>query len=449
MKLRRAFLLGLAATVGASLVCGAATLSGRPVLLLGATLIDGSGGDPIPDSYVLVRGGRFQEVGSLASRRGKPPAARHARVVDAAGKWIVPGLVDAHVHVDTARDSRAMIRWGVTAARLMEEDSARAVRLAARSRASLRAPDFFPAAPIFTARGGWWSEEPPDSHLDRFPPDPAAARQAVDAARRLGSAEIKIMNDDMGWCRDPLPKLPQIDPAVLSALVEEARRLGLRVSVHAPRLQDARQAVSAGATVLAHGILDEAIDERTVQEMKSRGVYYVPTLDIFDFLAGPREFMARVLADRRIAGSLPRATLAKYRSESYFASYAQRYPNAAFVAAHRKVLDDNLRKLEESGVRVALGTDMWAFPGAGVHLEMEDFVRAGLTPMEALRAATLTSSESIGEEARRGTIEAGKIADFLVLENDPLADITNTRAIESVYKHGRLAWSRYRSSLVE
>lgn len=444
-------LVGLVAifTVAASAPARAAEKMARgPILFLGATLIDGSGGPPVPESYVFVRDGKFEDVSTAAARRGRLALARNVKVVDVSGKWILPGFVDAHVHVESRSDPKAMVRWGVTTARLMAEDVVRAQSLAGRSRRRLGSPDYFPATPIFTARGGWWSEQPSGSPLDRFPGSPAAAREAVDQARRLGSQEIKIMDDDMSWCRDPLPRLPQISAEVLEALAQEARRLGLRVSAHAPLLKDARQAVEAGATLLAHGVLDEEIDPETMSLMKRRDVTYVPTLDIFDFLAAPRDFLARALADRRIAGSLSRSTLARYRSEDYFRTYAQRYPNAAFVAAHREILYRNVQKLKDAGVRIALGTDMWALPGAGVHLELEDLVRAGFSPLEAIGAATLASAQSLGEESRRGTVAAGKLADFVVLENDPLADITNSRSIESVYKHGRLAWSRYRTDIV-
>jgi imidazolonepropionase-like amidohydrolase len=419
-------------------------VAARTIVLTGGTLIDGTGNPPVPDSRIVIRDETFMEVGPASGS----PLPRHSLVVDTTGKWIIPGFVDAHVHVESKADPKTMIRWGVTSARLMAEDVVKARKSAQQSRSLLHSPDFFPAAPIFTVPGGWWSEEPPDRHLDRFPQTPEAARTAVARARELGSSEIKIMDDDMAWCRDPLPRLPRIDPAVFSALVSEARRSGLRVSVHAPEEKDARQAVTAGATLLAHGVLDEQIDPEMTSQMKARGIFYVPTLDIFDFLADPREFVERALADRRISASLPKKTLARYRSEAYLETYARRYPNREFVAAHLRLLYASARSLKEAGVPVALGTDMWAFPGAGVHLELEDFVTAGFSPLEAIRAATLVSAQSLAEESRRGTIEVGRLADFIILENDPLTDIRNTRSIESVYKHGRLAWSRFRAGSI-
>ena len=420
----------------------------RPILITGATVIDGTGSPPIPRARILIRDGKIVEV-AMETPASAARLPRGVRVVDAAGKWIIPGLIDAHVHVESAADTRAMIRWGVTSARLMAERVEAAGTLARRSRNRTRTPDFFPAAPIFTAPGGWWSSEPADPKVDRFPRDAASARAAVDRAKALGSSEIKIMDDDMGWCRDPLPRLPKIAAEVRSALVAEARRSGMRVAVHAPELADARDAVADGATVLAHGVLDAPIPEDLARRMRDGGVFYVPTLDIFDFLADPPAFMRRVLSDPRIAESLPKKTAALYRSAGYFETYRDRYPNAAFVSKQLPVLYGNVRTLRAAGVEVAMGTDMWAFPGAGAHLELEDLVAAGLTPLEALRAATLVSARSIGAADDRGTIAAGKRADLVVLENDPTRDIRNTRSIERVYKGGRVAWSRYASDAIE
>ena len=415
------------------------------VLITGATVIDGTGAAPVSGVTLLVRDGRFAEIGP--GRGAKAP--KGVLVIDASGKWIVPGLIDAHVHVESAADTRAMIRWGVTSARLMSESVEAAQAAAKRSATRHHAPELFPAAPIFTAPGGWWSEEPRDPKVDRFPSGPAAARTAVLQAHALGSAEIKIMDDDMGWCRDPLPRLPKIAPDVRTALIRTARESGMRVAVHAPDLADASDAVADGATVLAHGIIDAPVTDDLAARMRAGGVFYVPTLDIFDFLADPRGFMQRALSDVRIRESLPVKTLERYRSDEYFETYRRRYPNAAFVARQLPVLYRNVKTLEAAGVAVALGTDMWAFPGAGAHLELEDLVAAGLTPLEALRAATLVSARSIGADGDRGTIEVGKRADFVVLENDPTRDIRNTRSIERVFKAGRIAWSRYRSETTE
>ena len=399
-------------------------------------MIDGTGAPPRGNVLLVVSGDRIVSAAQVSDEALKalPPAAE---LVDATGKWVIPGLVDAHVHADTEADLQQMLRWGVTSVRLMAEDAAVAGKLAAASRTRADLPEVFSAAPIFTRKGGWWDQgQPPDANLDRFPDSPERARDAVRRAKALGSLEIKLMLDDMGWCRDPLPRLPRMTPQVAEALIEEARRAGLRVSVHAPNLADAREAVTRGATALAHGVL-EPFDEGTVAAMKARPVFYIPTMDIFEFLADPRAFVEGVLSDPRAEKGLPSAVVARYRSVSYAEGYARRYPNFRNIRERLAALRQNLVRLHAAGVPVALGTDMWAFPGLGVSIELDLYVRAGLTPLEAIRAATRTAAASLGLEKDRGTIEAGQRADFLVLDADPLTDVKNVRAISAVYKAGQ------------
>lgn len=360
------------------------------------------------------------------------------QVITAHGKWIIPGLIDAHVHAESDGDLKQMLRWGVTSVRLMAEDVAMAERLAAASRERRDIPEVFPAAPIFTAKEGWWDQgEPPDSNLNRFPGSPDEARRSVRRAKDLGAREIKLMLDDMGWCRDPKPRLPRMKPEIAKALIDEARRPGLRATVHAPNLADAKEAISDGATALAHGVLDP-IDDSTIALMKKRPVFYIPTMDIFEFLADTRAFVDRVLSDPSVTApdGLPKETVARYRSREYSDGYRRRYPNFENVRRHLPALHENLRRLHEAGVPVALGTDMWAFPGLGVSIEMDLYVHAGLSPLDSLRAATRTAARSLGIEGDRGTLETGKRADFLVLSEDPLRDIRNVRKISAIFKNG-------------
>ena len=404
------------------------------VALRGATLIDGTGAPTRPNALLVVRDGRVVSVGeATAAAIAALPAG--TSVTDVSGKWIVPGFVDAHVHAESDADLEEMLRWGVTSVRLMAEDAAVAARLAERSRyPGSRFPDVFPAAPIFAVKGGWWDEgEPPDANLDRFPATRAAAREAVRKAKALGSAEIKLMLDDMGWCRDPKPRLVRMKPEVAKALIAEARKDGLRAIVHAPNLSDAREAIADGATALAHGVL-EPIDPRTIAEMKKRPVFYIPTMDIFEFLADARAFVDGVLSDAS-ALAIGREKVARYRSRAYSDGYRERYPAFESLRKRLPALYQNLRRLHDAGVPVALGTDMWAFPGLAVSIEMELYVRAGFTPLEAIRAATQTAARSMGA-TDRGTLEAGKKADFLVLDGDPVANVRAARRIAQVWKDG-------------
>ena len=408
------------------------------VAFRGATLVDGTGAAPRENALLVVENDRIVSVGKAtpAALAALPPWVEKR---DVSGKWIVPGLIDAHVHAESGVDLKQMLRWGVTTVRLMSEDVGKATALARSSRWRSEIPDVLPAAPIFTAPGGWWDQgEPPDASLDRTPETVEAARAAVRTAKDLGAREIKLMLDDMGWCRDPGPRLPRMAPRVADALLSEAAKLGMRSAVHAPNLADASAAIAGGATLLAHGVLDR-FDGPTVERMKSRPVYYVPTMDVFEFLADTRGFVDGVLSDPVVTrpGGLPAETVARYRSKEYSDGYRRRYANFENVRRRLPVLRENLRQLHAAGVPVALGTDMWAFPGLGASIELDLFVKAGLTPLEALRAATRTSARSLGVEDDRGTLEPGKRADFLVLSGDPLADVRNVRRIIDVYKRGQ------------
>lgn len=383
---------------------------------------------------VVVSDDRITEISPVTKESlARLPAG--AEIINAEGQWILPGLIDAHVHAESDDDLQRMLRWGVTSVRLMAEDAAKAAEMAKASRTRRDIPDLFPAAPIFTVEGGWWADQAADPNLNRLPGTPEEARAAVRQAAALGSLEIKLMLDDMGWCRDPKPRLKRMDAAVAAALLSEAAKAKLRATVHAPRLADAREAVAGGATALAHGVL-EPIDRETIRVMRERQVFYIPTMGIFEFLANTAAFVNGVISDQRIASTLPRPTLARYSASAYARQYFERYPNAEGVRRALPALRENLRTLLAAGVPVALGTDMWAFPGAGVSVELDLYVRSGLRPIEALRSATQTAARSLGLDADRGTLAPGKRADLLILSLDPLTDIRNVRAIRAVYKGG-------------
>jgi imidazolonepropionase-like amidohydrolase len=299
----------------------------------GGTLIDGTGAPPVPDALLVISEGRVAYAGVATPQAlGAVPAG--APTVSLAGRWIVPGLVDAHVHAESDADLRQMLRWGVTAVRLMAEDVAASREIARRAALpGSGMPDVFPSAPIFTVKGGWWGRgEPPDAHLDRFPATPGAARAAVREAKALGAREIKLMLDDMAWCRAPLPALPRLDPEIARALIEEARSQGLRAIVHAPGIAEAKEAIEDGATALAHGVL-EPLGEETMREMLRGSIAYVPTMDVFEFLADTRAFVESVLADPVVTGpgGLPPEAVATLRAAGYAAGYRERYPNFANV----------------------------------------------------------------------------------------------------------------------
>jgi imidazolonepropionase-like amidohydrolase len=409
----------------------------KKFILQGGTLINGVIERPLKDHLVVVEGGRITGVG----RKNRLIIPQDAEVIDVTGKFIMPGLVDAHVHEDSKADWPRYLAWGVTSVNCMYENSDTALERESWSqRDSVRAPRIFAAAPVFTTKGGWWEGDafPVDPAVDRFPATPDEARAAVRALNAKGIRRIKLMVDDMGWCRDPLPRLRKMDPAVMNALLDEAKKLRMLAEVHSPMLADATAAIAAGAPVLVHGIVDERVDAPLVEAILSGDGFYIPTFSLYRFLAGPGAFMAQAFSDPRFRSSLSAETVDSLTGPEYAARYRERYPNGDYVKSRLTVLDDNFSSLLGNYAQVAMGTDMWALPGIGAHLELESMVKAGMTPMQALTSATFLSAKAVRIFAKTGTIEPGKDADLLILDADPLTDIRNTRSISMVVRMGRI-----------
>lgn len=227
-----------------------------------------------------------------------------------------------------------------------------------------------------------------------------------------------------------------MSPDIMIALISEARALGLVAEVHAPKMNDALAVVDAGASALAHGILDSPLDAVTGGKIRDGGLYYMPTFCVFEFLADVEGFMSSALADSAFRNALPDEILRRYSGNDYYDHYRTTYPNVSYVATQLPVLRANMKLLVDEQANVVLGTDMWAFPGIGAHLELDYMVRAGMSPMQAIVAATSLGAKFLGEEGTKGTIEAGKQADVLILGGDPLEDIRNTRTLREIIKQG-------------
>jgi imidazolonepropionase-like amidohydrolase len=410
-------------------------LSQRRFVLQGATLINGIFGRPLTDHVVVVEGGRITGVG----KKNRVIIPQGAEVIDVSGKFIVPGLIDANVHEESIADWRRYLAWGVTSVNCLYENSDTALEREAWSRSdTLAAPAIYATAPVFTVKGGWWEGEgfPIDPGVNRFPETPAEAREAVRALHAKGITRIRLMVDDMGWCRDPLPRLKKMDPGVMNALLDEARKLRIVSEVHAPEFSDASAAVAGGASALVHGVIDQRVDAPFIESILSGDIFYVPTFSLYHFLASPDSFIAHALEDSAFRTSLPPETIAALTSPEYAEHYRQLYPNQAYVASMLGILNENTTSIAHNYAQLAMGTDLWDLPGIGAHLELASMVDAGLTPMQAVTAATFLSAKFLGILPRTGTIEPGKDADLLVLDADPLADIRNTRKIDMVVKKG-------------
>ncbi|MHB1192933.1 MAG: amidohydrolase family protein [Longimicrobiales bacterium] len=401
-----------------------------PTLVLrGLTLIDGTGSAPRQNVDVIVGGGRILDVRPAGS--GPLPAG--AEVRDLTGKWIIPGLVDAHVHLATspsgegvetavASGLRKALLGGITTVRDMAGDGRVLAKLARDAAVGdLAGPDVLYSAlfggpilmtdprVVMSTRGarpgtlGWCRLVEPD--LDW--------RTVIAEAKGSGASGIKLYGD--------------IPPELLSPIVSEAHAQGLPVWSHAvifPAMADA--AVAAGVDVISHASMLAAMTEKTPRAYAHRFELAYPA----DAKHPALESLLREMARR---GTILEPTLWVFQR----GAGGDTLPIARFGAAVT-------RRAHELGVRILAGTDGMLSDSAdalpNLHRELEVLVtQAGLTPMAALVAATGTAARALGLEETTGTIEAGKVANLVVLDADPLMDIRNTRRISFVMKNGELA----------
>ncbi len=369
----------------------------------GARLITGDGGPAVDNAAFIVEDGRFSAVGRAGQLKVPAGAAR----VNLAGKTVMPAIVDTHVHVASTREAlvdqlQGKGYYGVSAVMSLGTDAG---DLAFAVRGEL-IPG---AARLRTAGRGITRPEPGRSDVPYWISSDAEARRAVQelAARKVDFVKI--------WVDDRDGKYEKLTPPLYGAVIDEAHKHGLRVTAHIFTLEDAKGLLRAGIDAFAHGVRDRDIDEEFVAMMKARpNVVLVPNL--------PDRGVASDLS--WLGDAIPAAELRKLQAAATDRPAAQQ----AFGIQAR-----NLAKLNAAGVKIAFGTDgmvVWS-----QHVEMADMVASGMTPAQVIVAATRTSAELM-RLADAGTVAAGKSADFLVLDANPLDDITNTRKISAVYLRG-------------
>lgn len=421
------------------------------------TVIDSTGQPPIEDAVIVIEGERIREIGTVDQI--SMPA--DAEVIEADGKWIIPGLIDAHVHffqsggIYTRPDVIDLRRWrsydeerqwiwerlpdtfarylscGITSV-VDVGGPMRNFDIRELARKTARAPRVAVAGPLASTYA-------PDALQVDDPPivrvfTPQEARELIRRQLREAPDLTKIWfihrpGDDLS---------EQLE--IVEAAIEESHAGGVPSAVHATQLEVAKAAVRAGADILVHSVSDLPVDEEFIELLKENDVLYTSTLVVSE---GYREVLnqevdlldvERKLGDPEVIESW--SVLDHIPHDEIPGGLRRRQ-----VPEGRPVTFDNLKRLQKAGVRVVGATDagnIGTLHGPSLFREFDLMQKAGLAPMEILISATRNAAAVMGKEDDLGILEVGKYADLVILDADPLEDILNTTKIHLVMKGGRV-----------
>lgn len=412
------------------------------IVIIGATVIDGTGAEPKKQT-VIIRGERIEAV---TSPETKPPA--NSTIINAEGLTLMPGIFDLHTHLpyasgggvtgDWPKNLKAYLYCGVTSVvdfgtypetfepmrRLIKTGIVEAPRISLAAR--------------MTTPGGHGAE---GGRGDFFSLEVATPREARAAVRKVLPYQpdvIKVFTD--GWRYGAASDMTSMNEDVLTALVDEAHKNGIEVLTHTVSLEKAKIAARSKVDVIAHGIGDRDADEELFKMMKASGTTYAPTLAVYE--PRGRDILTPLLnavLEPAVKNGINPPLVAPQNPPLKPAAGSAENGDAPRVRRWA-TLQRNTAALRQAGISFGTGTDAGV---SGTHhgwatlRELQLLVAGGLTPLEAITAATGNAARAIKVDAQRGTIAAGKLADLILIAGEPHKNIGDIQKINRIFLGGR------------
>ena len=392
----------------AVLIAASFMLRAETIVLRHANLIDGVSDSPIRGTTIILRDGKIENI----TRSGETEPAG-ATVLELAGKWVLPGYIDAHVHISNLRDARRALQSGTTTVRSMGVSNYVDIGMREIHRKGMN------DIPEFVAAGYHVRPRPADEMFLEFPNlkdlmsgvhGTANVRRLVKANLDRGVQVIKILATERAGTPDTDPRKRTFTDEEIAATIDEAKSRGIPVAAHAHGEEGAAAAVRAGIHSIEHGTY---LSDATLEEMRRRGTYLVPTIaTVIDLIEPEGDYDDPVLSMRG------RHMLPRVREMSQHA--------------------------QKLGVKIVAGTDTGYGPRSirRIPHEIVELVGIGMPPMDAIKASTSLAAECLGIASRTGSIQPGKEADLIVVERDPLTYLTALQDVLLVINDGTVVVNR-------
>jgi imidazolonepropionase-like amidohydrolase len=432
-----------------------------PRALVGATLVDGSGGAPVPDAGVVLRDGKID----CAGPRSACPLPPGIETADLRGQWITPGLIDAHVHFSQTgwadgrpdaldvrarhpyeevegdlrrhpeRFGRTWLCSGVTSV-FDVGGYAWTLRLPGWAEPDSEVPRIKAVGPLLSTLDHWLNLDGERQFL--YLKDEAAARAGVRYLAASGAGAIKV------WYIKLEERNPDDVFAAVRAGGEEAQKHGLPLIAHATELDTAKAALRAGTKILVHSVWDLPIDDEFLGLVKKNDAIYCPTLTVGRgyvrmFEAAAKRQAPAVDDPNHCVDPATLKKLAETAEVPTDLTAEQLHMRDQRTAEREQIAAANLKRVAAAGIPIAMGTDAGnplTLHGPSVYAEMEAMQAAGLTPMQVLVSATHGGALALGREKELGTVEKGKLADLLILGADPTRNAAAFRQVRFVVRGG-------------